>query len=185
MEVILGNAVCWSHFMAEGLLNKNSLAVDLTAGNGHDTLFLAECAGHVLSVDVQEAAIKSTKKRLEEHSVNNVELICDSHERIANYVEIEKVDVFLMNLGYLPKGDKKNTTEWKTTKKTIELIIKSMKKHGLLSICVYPGHEEGAIESDGLEKFCKELNQREYRVAELKFPNQQKEPPYWIGIERF
>ena len=117
MEVIPGNAVRWSHFITEGLLNKNSLAVDLTAGNGHDTLFLAERAGQVISIDVQEVAIESTKKRLEEHRANNVELICDSHERIGDYVEIPKVDVFLMNLGYLPKGDKKKRRNGKRQRK--------------------------------------------------------------------
>lgn len=185
MEIIPGNAVRWSHFMAESLLNKNSLAVDLTAGNGHDTLFLAERVGRVIAMDIQDEAIRATNIRLGEHNVQNVELFCDSHERVADYVALEKVDVFFMNLGYLPKGDKKNTTEWETTKKTLELILKSMKKHGMISICVYPGHEEGAVESDGLKMFCKNLNRREYRVALSVFPNQHEDSPYWIGIERF
>lgn len=185
MEIIPGNAVRWSHLMAERILEEDSLAVDLTAGNGYDTLFLAEGAGRVVAMDIQEAAVASTNKRLEEHDIHNVKLICDSHEKIGHYVEIETVDVFFMNLGYLPKGDKKNTTKWETTKTTLELILKSMKKHGLFSICVYPGHDEGARERRGLEEYCKKLNPREYRVTVVKFPNQQDDSPYWIGIERF
>ena len=41
------------------LIRPGDLVIDATAGNGHDTLFLAECvgpAGKVLAFDVQAAA---------------------------------------------------------------------------------------------------------------------------------
>ena len=43
--------------------------VDATAGNGNDTLFLAEYVGengHVFAFDIQQAALESTAQRLGE-----------------------------------------------------------------------------------------------------------------------
>ena len=44
-----------------------AVAIDMTAGNGHDTLFLAElveATGHVYAFDVQAAAVEATRAEL-------------------------------------------------------------------------------------------------------------------------
>lgn len=108
MEVIPTSAVAWSHTVLENFFTKDHVAVDLTAGNGKDTLFLAERASRVLAMDIQQAAIEKTEAFLKEKHVKNVALIRDSHENVSRYVDLQAVDVFVMNLGYLPGGDKKS-----------------------------------------------------------------------------
>ncbi|MDD7362924.1 MAG: class I SAM-dependent methyltransferase [Peptoniphilus sp.] len=184
MEVMPSSAVAWSHVILDRRMTSENVAVDLTSGNGKDTLFLARRAARVVAFDIQRAAIENTASLLRSQGIENVELVCDSHEYIERYVDPEAVDVFVMNLGYLPKGDKSVTTMWETTKKTVDTILGAMKKGALLSICIYPGHDEGRRESIGLAERIEALNQRDFRVSRIQFPNQRHDPPYWIGIER-
>ena len=63
--------------------------VDATAGNGNDTLFLAEHIGengHVYAFDIQQAALDSTSARLGELN-SRVTLVLDSHDNVEKYVE--------------------------------------------------------------------------------------------------
>ncbi|ABZ82918.1 sam-dependent methyltransferase, putative [Heliomicrobium modesticaldum Ice1] len=65
----LTSAVEWSRrFLAE-VLEPGDFAIDATAGNGHDTLFLARQVlpgGDLWAFDIQEAAIDATARRLTE-----------------------------------------------------------------------------------------------------------------------
>ncbi len=115
MEVMPTSAVAWSHVVLENFLKKDHLAVDLTAGNGKDTLFLARRASRVLAMDIQQAAMDKTEALLKKEAIKNAELILDSHENVSRYVELSEVDAFVMNLGYLPGGDKEITTTWPAT----------------------------------------------------------------------
>ena len=59
------NAVSIAHRVAESVLREGDLAVDATAGNGHDTVFLAQAVGEtgkVFAIDVQAAAIGSIRE---------------------------------------------------------------------------------------------------------------------------
>lgn len=184
MEVIPTSAVAWSHTVLENFLTKDHVAVDLTAGNGKDTLFLAERASRVLAMDIQQAAIEKTEAFLKENHVKNVALIRDSHENVSRYVDLQAVDVFVMNLGYLPGGDKKITTTWPATMHTLYEILAAMKSGALLSLAIYPGHEEGKVESEGIKEMIGNLDQKVYKVVKITFPNQNHCPPYWVGIAR-
>ena len=53
------------------LIRPGDIVIDATAGNGHDTLFLAENVGpdgRVLAFDVQAVAIDSTRRRPTGHA---------------------------------------------------------------------------------------------------------------------
>ena len=57
-------------------------ALDGTAGNGHDTLFLAQCVGpmgRVIAWDIQPVALERTAALLAQHAVTWVELIHGDH----------------------------------------------------------------------------------------------------------
>ena len=67
------------HFSALNIIHKiirervqpGDLCIDATAGRGNDALFLAELVGetgHVTAFDIQQDAVDSTKKLLEEHA---------------------------------------------------------------------------------------------------------------------
>lgn len=184
MEVMPTSAVAWSHVMLDRLLKQDHLVVDLTAGKGKDTLFAAKHAKEVVAIDIQPAAIEQTRTLLREQDIKNVRLICDSHEALANYVDIASVDAFVMNLGYLPGGDKDITTLWSSTKRTLETILSSMKPGALISLSIYPGHEAGKLESEGIEEMLAKLDQKKFKVNNITFPNQKHCPPYWVGIVR-
>lgn len=184
MEVIPTSAVAWSHVVIENFLKKDHLAVDLTAGNGKDTLFLARRASRVLAMDIQQAAIDKTEALLKKEAIKNAELILDSHENVSRYVDLAEVDAFVMNLGYLPGGDKEITTTWPATKRTLNAILANMKSGALISLAIYPGHDAGKVESEGMEEMIGDLDQKAYKVVKITFPNQNHCPPYWVGIAR-
>ncbi|MDY3119254.1 MAG: class I SAM-dependent methyltransferase [Peptoniphilus sp.] len=184
MEVMAASAVAWSHAVLDRFLEETDIAVDLTAGNGKDTLFLAYRARYVVAMDIQEAAIEKTKGLMDERKVHNVRLIHDSHEALESYVTVREVDAFVMNLGYLPGGDKTITTTWASTERTLRTILASMKSGAIISLSIYPGHEAGKVESRGIDDMIRTLDQKLYRVSKILFPNQQHCPPYWVGIQR-
>ncbi|HSI67470.1 MAG TPA: class I SAM-dependent methyltransferase, partial [Planococcus sp. (in: firmicutes)] len=89
--------------------------IDATAGNGHDTHFLAQLTGSegkVYAFDIQQEAIDATGKRISEFS--HVQLVLDSHDKIGQYVN-EEISAAVFNLGYLPKGDHTIITKAKST----------------------------------------------------------------------
>ena len=184
MEVMPTSAVAWSHVMLDRLLKQDHLVVDLTAGKGKDTLFAAKRAKEVVAMDIQPAAIEQTRALLREQDIKNVRLICDSHEVLANVVDIAFVDAFVMNLGYLPGGDKDITTLWSSTKRTLETILSAMKSGALIRLSIYPGHEAGKLESEGIEEMLAKLDQKKFKVNKITFPNQKHCPPYWVGIAK-
>ena len=62
MAQTLERVLPFSKNLLEKALKPGDVAIDGTAGNGYDTLFLAELvgeSGHVYSFDVQEEAIQS------------------------------------------------------------------------------------------------------------------------------
>ncbi len=57
----------YAHSFVRKHLSNGDVAIDLTAGNGHDTLFLTQCVapnGRVYAFDIQAAAIEATRQRL-------------------------------------------------------------------------------------------------------------------------
>ena len=124
--------------------------VDATAGNGNDTLFLAELVGengHVYAFDIQQAALDSTAKRLGELN-ERVSLILDSHENVEKYVN-GQIGGAVFNLGYLPHSeDLSIVTKPDSTIKAIHTMLGMLKKGGIIAVSVYDGHEGGAEERD-------------------------------------
>ena len=164
------------------LNNKEIICCDATCGNGNDTLFIANLLqdnGYVDAYDIQEIAINNTKKLLDDNNINNVNLYRESHENI----NPSKYNLILFNLGYLPKGDKNIHTTAFITIPIVTKILKTMetKKDLMLIIAVYPGHEEGKIESDKLLNLVSDLDSSIYYVATYNIINQHN-CPYVISI---
>ncbi|MDQ0507761.1 Putative rRNA methylase [Aedoeadaptatus ivorii] len=185
MALVPSGAVAWSHFFLETFLRPEHIVADLTAGNGKDTVFCAARAKKVFAFDIQEQALEKTADRLEKAGILNAELILDSHAQIEAHLQIEDIDVFVMNLGYLPGGDKAITTMWKSTKRALSVVTKKMKPKAIISLCVYPGHEEGKREYEGTYAFLRGLSQQKFHISCVGFPNQANDPPQWILIERY
>lgn len=164
--------------------------VDATAGNGHDTLFLADLVGHagtVISCDIQKEAIEATQKRLNEAGhVSNIHLHQLGHERLTEITRFNEspIAAAIFNLGYLPKGDKTVTTKGETTIAAIKQLFAQLKPEGLIVLVIYHGHPEGKLEKDDVLSFIQSLPQEEAHVATYGFINQRNDPPFVAAIEK-
>lgn len=177
--------------LLKSAVKPGDITVDATAGNGHDTLFLAEIVaekGGVFSFDIQKEAIENTRNRLEEHSVlERVTLIHQGHENILSSIPERfhgKITGAIFNLGYLPGGDKSVVTKARTTISAIEQLLKIMAREGLIVLVIYHGHPEGKMERDGLLSYVTGLEQKLVHVLRYQFINQKNDPPFIIAIEK-
>ena len=161
--------------------------VDATMGNGHDTLFLAEQAGaegHVYAFDIQESAVESTRKLLEEHGMSDrVTLLCRSHDEMAEAVPAG-LAAAVFNLGWLPGGDHRITTRCASTGKAVLSALELLKPGGIVTVCAYPGHEEGNRELEMLTGLLSGLSNRTYNVLRQTFLNAGPGAPECFIIQK-
>lgn len=173
--------------LLEDVISEGDTVIDATMGNGYDTKYLAQKVGEngvVYSFDVQEEAIKSTKKRLEkENLLNRVNLVLDGHENIDIYVK-DEVSCVLFNLGYLPRAKHQIITKPDTTLQAIKKSLNLLKPHGVISIAIYTGHEGGMDECNVVFDYVSKLDQSNFNVLNCNFVNQVNNPPRLILIEK-
>ena len=185
--VDFGNAGKWTRALLEAHVKPGSTALDATMGNGHDTLTLARLVGetgHVYAFDIQSEALANTRARLEGAGVSNrVTLILDSHENMASHVQTAP-DTIVFNLGWLPGAQHKCTTRLETTLKAVNAAIDLLLPGGLMTICVYPGHEEGARELEALTLWARSLDDKKYDVISWGYENIKARPPRLIAIAK-
>lgn len=181
------NPVDFAHLASLPFAKRGSSVVDATAGNGKDALFLGELVlseteGELFCIDIQEEALRQTKRRLEEtlskEQLKRVYLINQSHAHFPE--EVQNISLFVYNLGYLPGGDKEVVSEVKTTLESVECALSRLKTGGALSITCYPGHAEGAREEEALLEFFCTLNQRKFQVSFTRWVNRNSSPSHFL-----
>ena len=170
-----------------GVVREGDAVVDATAGNGHDTCFLAGLVGEtgkVYAFDIQEAALRSTAARLEaEHLAERVTLFHAGHEHLAEKVP-GPVRAVMFNLGWFPGGDKSVTTHWETTVSALEQALERLLPLGLCTVCAYPGHAAGEEERRNLAAWLAKLPPQEYNVLRSAFLNAGPGAPECFIIQR-
>lgn len=159
------------------------LAVDMTAGNGNDSLFILDeiKANRVVAFDIQNDAEKATRKLLGER--DNFLFILDSHANIDKYIK-EKIDLAVYNLGYLPKGDKTITTKYESTLESLKKLLQLLGKNAKVYMTIYPGHDQGRIEASKIEDFIARLPNNKYAIMKISYPNKGTIAPYIVIIEK-
>ena len=171
----------------EKVVNKGDVVIDATMGNGYDTVYFGNLVGEggkVYAFDVQEEAIKSTRKKVErDNMTDRVELILDGHENLDKYVD-EEVACVVFNLGYLPRAKHVVITKPDTTLQAIKKSLNLLKPNGVISIAAYIGHEGGMEEKDYICEYLNNLDQKEFNVLHMQFTNQINNPPQLILIEK-
>lgn len=180
-----------ARFLARDILAQvvcpGDAVADATMGNGHDTLFLAEKVGpdgHVYAFDIQEKALEATRKLLEEYGMENrVTLFCRSHADLAGTVP-DGLSAAVFNLGWLPGGDHSVTTRCESTGKAVLGALKRLKAGGVMTVCVYPGHEEGRLEREMLSELLAGLSNREYNVLRQTFLNAGEGAPECLVVQK-
>ncbi|MDF1861598.1 MAG: class I SAM-dependent methyltransferase [Verrucomicrobiales bacterium] len=177
-------ATGFAHRLIRERLQTGDVAVDATAGNGHDTAFLATCvgdSGKVFAFDIQEEAIRATGERCA--NFPQVELIHAGHEQMDLHVS-EPVKAVMFNLGYLPNGDKSKITEVETTIIAIRTSLRLLARGGLLTCILYRGHIGGEAEAEAVESELCGLDQDVYTTIRYEFLNQRNSPPALMAVEK-
>lgn len=181
----------YAHSLIKKTIEPGDAVIDGTCGNGHDTAFLAELVGeqgHVYAFDVQEKAIINTKERLLEHGLaNHTSLIHDSHAHVQKYLQDQhqtNISAAIYNLGYLPGSDKSVVTKPEGTIQSVENVLATLKKGGLVVLVVYHGHPGGAEEKDAVMAYVSELDSKHYQVLHYGFINKKRTPPFILAIEK-
>lgn len=178
----------WAAELIEGALCEGACAVDATLGNGHDCLWLCSLVGQngrVYGFDVQADAVENSRKRLVEAGVENrAQLILDGHQNMLSHIAPESADAVMFNLGWLPGAQHGVTTQTQTTLQAVNAALQVLKEEGLLTICIYPGHEEGAREREALIAWAQGLNEKEYDAMLRCYLNQSKDPPLLIAVKK-
>ncbi len=167
-------------------LKPGDLCIDATAGRGYDTAFLCELVGNtgrVLAFDIQEEAVNSTKLLLKEKGLE-AEVYLESHTNMEHYVKPETVDGIVFNFGYLPGGDHSMSTKADTSKLAIEKGLLLLKRHGVMSLCIYHGGDTGFEEKEVLMAYLKELDAKAYTVAVCELYNKPNHPPLAVLIQK-
>ncbi len=150
--------------LLQAKLSPGDIAIDATAGNGHDTLFLAQqvgSSGRVFAFDIQQLAIDETRQRLEKHNMlARVDLLKESHAYLSRHIPAElhqKISLIMFNLGYLPGSDKSCITMTETTLSALTQAMQLLRPDGLLSIMLYPGHTGGDRETKAVLEWADQL----------------------------
>ena len=169
------------------VIEPGDTVVDATAGNGHDTCFLAERvgpAGHVWAFDVQASALQSTEARLREKGLlDRVTLVHASHARLREFVS-GPVRTVSFNLGWLPGGDKQITTHWDSTEAAVTQALSLLAPLGLCTVCAYPGHPAGDEERRQLQLLLAALRPQEFNVLHERFLNAGPGAPECFTVQR-
>ena len=176
-----------AHRILREALQPGDCALDATAGNGHDTLLLAECvgpAGHVWGFDVQVQALAHTRQRLSDAGMlDRVTLVHAGHETLAAHVDAP-VQAAVFNLGYLPRSDKQVTTQASSTIAALQRIWQLLRPHGVIVLVVYHGHAGGKQERSALEDYVCGLDPAAVRVVRYALANVPNDPPYVLALEK-
>ena len=161
--------------------------IDATMGNGHDTLMLAQLVGetgHVTGFDVQEAAVASSRRLLEENGMlDRCTLHVLGHQHMAEVVT-GPVRAVMFNLGWLPGAQHIVTTKTNTTLEAVKAAADLLLPGGIMTICIYPGHEEGMRELAALLDWASGLDVRTYNVLHHHFICARPDTPRLILVQK-
>ncbi|HFE47818.1 MAG TPA: methyltransferase domain-containing protein [Chromatiaceae bacterium] len=153
-------------------LKPADITIDATAGNGHDSCFLARLVGsegHVFCIDIQAEALANTAHRLAAEQLDRrTTLIQGDHARLTQLIPLDtqpRIRAIMFNLGYLPGGDKRIVTRADSTRAAIRAALTLLPETGVMSIVSYRGHPGGQADHDAVAATLAERGRR-YRCEE-------------------
>ncbi|MFZ5596598.1 MAG: class I SAM-dependent methyltransferase [Bacillota bacterium] len=181
------SAVQWARVFIHPSLVDGAVAVDATAGNGHDTLFLAENVGpggKVYALDIQEEALRAAMKRLDAAGVcERVFFLQRGHEEMGSIID-RPVDAVMFNLGYLPGGDKTVATKPGTTIAGLTAAMKLLRPGGRMSVVAYTGHAGAREEAGAVGRLLSGVEEKNFHVQKMVFWNSCKDSPELYFVTR-
>jgi tRNA A58 N-methylase Trm61 len=170
------------HLLLAKEIAAGGFAIDATAGNGHDTVFLAKAVGEtgrVLAIDIQAEAIASTAARLESEGLRDrVKLHQGCHADLAEIAGAERPRAIVFNLGYLPGGNHGLITRTENTLKALAAAWEILIPGGALAVVCYPGHDGGDGEAAAAVDFITSLPA--HRTARYGMLATEKPAPFLL-----
>jgi len=175
-----------AHESVGAVLRHGDFAVDATAGNGYDTVFLANRVGptgRVIAMDIQLRAIEATGGWIRESDCEEqVKLIQRCHSFLHEYLPTDDVNCIravMFNLGFLPGSDDKQiVTQPKTTIAALTTCLERLSHGGMVSVMAYRGHPGGQDEADSVADFLGGLLPEQYNVQKHEAPGSG--PHLWL-----
>ena len=171
-----------AHDLISERLLLGQTAVDATAGNGYDTLFLARLVGkngQVHAFDIQEAALASTRSRLAEGSCETpVHYHHCSHVHLGE--KVNSASAITFNLGYLPGADHGIITQRSSTLTALEASLQILISGGILICICYPGHPGGLEEAEAVLTWAK--NQPTFKLITANEKDRHQGRPFLVAL---
>lgn len=174
-----------AHRTWEAIVMPGDLVIDATCGNGHDTLFLAKLAltsqsGALFAFDIQPQALENTQRlvqtELPADLYSRIKIIRNCHSKFPEEILTKSVKLIVYNLGYLPGGNKNQTTMTNTTLESIASAQELIADEGLISVTCYPGHPEGKVEEEALLTYAASLDPRKWNCTHHRWLNRKNSP---------
>lgn len=177
-----------THLTMKNAVREGDCVVDATMGNGYDTCLLAQLVGErgqVISFDIQEGALVSTRKRLSREGLDDgrVHLHLCSHARLREFVD-KPLSAVMFNLGYLPGGNRSCVTVPEETLKALSEACDLLKEGGVMTVMCYTGHEGGAEEGRAVREFFRRLPIKSWLVTEVTQLNGNSEAPFLLIVHK-
>ncbi len=176
------------HRELAAVLREGDLTIDATAGNGHDTAFLAARVGEqgrVLAFDVQAEAVASARARVEALGfAERVTFIHASHTTLEDHVMPETAAAVVFNLGYLPGGDHSVITGAGDTLLALDQALVALKPGGLLAVVCYPGHPGGDEESSAVVAWSARLQSPGFRPETIRRMDTLRPAPFLVLVSK-
>ncbi|WP_290652272.1 class I SAM-dependent methyltransferase [Aquisalimonas sp.] len=178
------------HELLAPLIRPGDVAVDATAGNGHDTLFLAQRVGprgRVYAMDIQSRALEHTRKRLQAAGVlSRVALTAADHASLVRVLGHElqgRVRAVTFNLGYLPGGDRGPVTSAASTIPALRQATTLLAPGGRITVLAYVGHSGSRLEASAVEEWANSLGEP-FAAREVRPPGTPEQSPRLFIIDR-
>ena len=188
----LVSVLSFAHQLVKQHVCPGDTVIDATVGNGVDTLFLAELTGKngtVYGFDIQERALRQTAARLlpKKDNIARVHLLHRSHAEMLDAIpsaEHGRIAAVMFNLGYLPHADETVITRPESTIPALEASVMLLKKTGVITVVLYPGHAGGQEECETVCRWAEHLDEKNFHVLCYRFINRKNRPPFLLAIAK-
>jgi len=191
MSQSLTHVVSWGQRLLKDVLSPGDVAIDLTAGNGCDTLMLAQTvgpSGRVLAFDLQVQAIENSRLRLKQQGIVvsqfespvaplplGVSLVLGDHAAVGDWYPLNPRAI-IANLGYFPGGNKDFVTKPDTTLSALKTGCDLLAPGGRIVVVAYPGHPGGLVEADAVDDFFCKLDGNVFEVIRFQVVGRSGSP---------
>ncbi len=184
-------AVEKAHAAVLDSLFEGAVALDATAGNGRDTVFLSRLVGpggKVYALDIQSEAVTRTRALLEGEGLSDrVILRRGSHADLRDrWPELRpgSVQAIMFNLGYLPGGEKSLITRPESTLAGLEQALPLIAPAGVLTVVCYPGHPGGEAESEAVCSWAEALPEQTFSSRIERLAGRSEKAPFLVLVRR-